>query len=140
MDRARRLCESRGGRPGRPSLIVLVCGTSSVDSPRVVTLGPVDKTNNKTRQNKNKIILPRSLAADGFQEYSELFVSVNVKNSNLGSRELCESGGGRPGLPSLMVLMVSVDVKQHRRQPRFRAEELCESRGGRPGLPVPGSP
>ena len=54
MDRARRLCESRGGRPGRPSLIVLVCGPSSVDSPRVVTLGPVDKTNNKTRQNKTK--------------------------------------------------------------------------------------
>ena len=26
---------------------------------------------------------------------------------------LCESRGGRPGLPVLMSLMVSVDVKQH---------------------------
>ena len=29
-----------------------------------------------------------------------------------GVQELCESRGGRPGLPSLIVLMVSVDVKQ----------------------------
>ena len=29
------------------------------------------------------------------------------------AQELCESGGGRPGLPSLTVLMVSVGVKQH---------------------------
>ena len=28
-------------------------------------------------------------------------------------QELCESGGGRPGLPVLMSLMVFVDVKQH---------------------------
>ena len=41
------------------------------------------------------------------------------------------------GSPSLIVLMVSVDVKQ------LRAQELrgvCESRGGHPGLPVPNSP
>ena len=44
-------------------------------------------------------------------------------------QELCESRGGRPGLPVLMNLtMVSVDVN--------RVQELCESRGGRPGLPV----
>ena len=29
-------------------------------------------------------------------------------------QELCESRGGRPGLPVLMNLTVSVDVKQHR--------------------------
>ena len=29
------------------------------------------------------------------------------------AQELCESRGGRPGLPSLISLMVSVDVKQH---------------------------
>ena len=29
------------------------------------------------------------------------------------AQELCESRGGRPGLPSLINLMVSVDVKQH---------------------------
>ena len=28
-------------------------------------------------------------------------------------QELCESRGGRPGLPVLMSLTVSVDVKQH---------------------------
>ena len=28
-------------------------------------------------------------------------------------QELCESGGGRPGLSVLMSLTVSVDVKQH---------------------------
>ena len=28
-------------------------------------------------------------------------------------QELCEGRGGRPGLPVLMSLMVSVDVKQH---------------------------
>ena len=29
------------------------------------------------------------------------------------AQEPCESRGGRPGLPSLISLMVSVDVKQH---------------------------
>ena len=29
------------------------------------------------------------------------------------AQELCESRGGRPGLQSLISLMVSVDVKQH---------------------------
>ena len=45
-------------------------------------------------------------------------------------QELCESRGGRPGLPVLISLMVSVDVKKN------RAQELGESRSGRPGLPV----
>ena len=43
--------------------------------------------------------------------------------------------------PSLIVLMVSVDVKQNQKKiNRAGAHELCESRGGRPGLPVPNSP
>ena len=29
------------------------------------------------------------------------------------TRELCESRGGRPRLPSIISLVVSVDVKQH---------------------------
>ena len=37
--------------------------------------------------------------------------------------------------PSLIVFMVSVDVKD-----KERAHELNERRGGRPGLPVPNSP
>ena len=45
------------------------------------------------------------------------------------------------GSPLLIVLMISVDVKQHlNRNVRFRAQELCESGGDRPGLPVPNSP
>ena len=39
------------------------------------------------------------------------------------------------GSPSLIVLMVSMDVKQHLK--KLRAQELCESQSGRPGLPVP---
>ena len=69
------------------------------------------------------------------------------------------------GSPSLIVLMVSVDVKQHCTRGQDRGQELsecrgallglpfiivrmisvdvkqpCESRGGRPGLPVHNSP
>ena len=46
------------------------------------------------------------------------------------------------GSLSLIVLMVSVDVKQHRTRTKLviRAQELCESRGGRPGIHVPHSP
>ena len=43
------------------------------------------------------------------------------------------------GSPSLIVRMVSVDVKQHWTG-IHRDQELCESLGGRPGLPVSGSP
>ena len=43
------------------------------------------------------------------------------------------------GSPSLISLMISVDVRQHRTDV-IRAQEPCESRGGRPGLPVPNKP
>ena len=42
------------------------------------------------------------------------------------------------GSPSLIVLVVSVDVKAILEE-NSRTKELCESRGGRPGLPVPNS-
>ena len=43
--------------------------------------------------------------------------------------------------PSLIALMVLVDVKQNlKKKSGARAQELCESRGGRPGLPAPSSP
>ena len=38
--------------------------------------------------------------------------NIGVKEVGIQS-ELCESRGGHPGLPVLMSLMVSVDVKQH---------------------------
>ena len=46
------------------------------------------------------------------------------------------------GSPSVITLMVFVDVKQPCTQPALptRAQELCESRGCRPGLPVPTTP
>ena len=49
-------------------------------------------------------------------------------------QDLRESRGGRPGLPILMSLVVSVHVKHHvYLQITLRVQELCESRGGRPG-------
>ena len=58
----------------------------------------------------------------------------------LRAQELCESPGGRPGLSvpnTVIVLPVSVDVKQHLKKKKkyHRAQELCESRGGRAGRP-----
>ena len=38
--------------------------------------------------------------------------------------------------PSLISLMVSVDVKHHVYNVSIRVQEMCESRGGRPGLSV----
>ena len=43
-------------------------------------------------------------------------VSVDVKQhfkTKVRAQELCESRGGRRGLPDLIVRTVSVDVKQH---------------------------
>ena len=55
------------------------------------------------------------------------------------AQELCESGGGRPGLP--------VPNKHYNRCGRkatlkrnYGALELCKSIGGRPWLSVPNSP
>ena len=44
------------------------------------------------------------------------------------------------GSPSLILLMVSVDVKAISNGKILRGQELRESRGGRSGLPVPNSP
>ena len=41
-----------------------------------------------------------------------------------------------PFSPSLISLMVSVDVKHHVYLRWIIVQELCECRGGRPGLPV----
>ena len=40
-------------------------------------------------------------------------VELNQRGITFRAQELCESGGGRPGLPSLIFRTVSVDVKQH---------------------------
>ena len=51
---------------------------------------------------------------------------AQVANDVLGEfrgQELCESGGGRPGLPSLISPAVSVDVKQHLTNGRIAVTE-----------------
>ena len=40
-------------------------------------------------------------------------VTAVISLTDIIVQELCESRGSRPGLPVLMSLMVSVDVKQH---------------------------
>ena len=52
------------------------------------------------------------------------------------AQELCESRGGRPGLP----VPNSPYGFCGRKATLNKVQELCESRGGRPGLPVPNSP
>ena len=59
----------------------------------------------------------------------------------LGVQELCESRGGRPGLPvpnspyGLCGRKAALNLEQS-----DRVQELCENRGGRPGFPIPSSP
>ena len=42
----------------------------------------------------------------------------------LRAQKLCESRGGRPGLPSVISLMVYVDVKQHSTNQSSRDQKL----------------
>ena len=44
---------------------------------------------------------------------STLYKKLQSLIYNPGAQELCERRGGRPHTMSLIVLMVSVDVKQH---------------------------
>ena len=50
-------------------------------------------------------------------------IKIKVDSSDSRAQELCETRGGRPGLPSLISLRV-VDVKQHSTNPdsRFATE------------------
>ena len=50
--------------------------------------------------------------SDGGQT-TALYKSSGKKQQHVRVQELCESRGGRPGLPVLTSLTVSVDVKQH---------------------------
>ena len=57
------------------------------------------------------------------------------------TQELCESRGGRPGLPvpnspyacGVCGRKATLNSNPH----KFRAQEMSENRGGCPGLPVP---
>ena len=53
------------------------------------------------------------------------------------AQELCESRGGRPGLP---VPNSPYGLCGRKATLKNRAQELCKSRGGRPRRPVPNKP
>ena len=46
-------------------------------------------------------------------EHSAGTYRVKIHTPSLRVQELCDNRGGRPGLTSLISLMVSVEVKQH---------------------------
>ena len=48
----------------------------------------------------------------------------------MGTQELSESRGERPGLPSLIILTVSVDVNQHSTRRLREDKKVCAGRGG----------
>ena len=60
------------------------------------------------------------------------------------AQELCESRGGRPGLPvpnkEAYDFCIRTATLQQQHLLLFSAQELCESRSSRPGLPVPDKP
>ena len=63
------------------------------------------------------------------------YYSVPAKVS-VGAQELCESRGAVLGPPSLTVLMVSVDAKQHCKKKRFLSVQIIyetENRNQRDG-------
>ena len=55
------------------------------------------------------------------------------------AQEVCESRGGRPGLP-VASSPYGLCGRKATLNYEFRAQELCENRGGRPRLPVANSP
>ena len=62
-------------------------------------------------------------------------------NLNRKAQELCESRGGRPGLPPVPDSSYGLcGRKASLNLLSIRVQELCQSRSGRPGLPVPNSP
>ena len=58
------------------------------------------------------------------------------------NQELCQSGGGHPGLlvPNKPGGCCGRKAKLKPIRLGLRPQELCESRGGHPGLPVPNRP
>ena len=72
----------------------------------------------------------------GRESVKQLSTKVQLNSVNQVSelaQELCESRGGRPGLPSLISLRFLWPYSNT--ETKNRAQELCESRGDRAGLP-----
>ena len=87
------------------------------------------------KQNRFLLML-RQPGTSGLDYLKKLVFSKQVR-----AQGLCESRGGRPGLPvpnspyGLCGRKATLNLKFV----DFSAQELCESRGGRPGLHVPNS-
>ena len=67
---------------------------------------------------------------------------MNVKQVfySVTAQELCNSRGGRPGLPAPNSPYCLCGRKATLNYIYDRAQELCESRSSRPGIPVRNSP
>ena len=72
------------------------------------------------------------------EELDVLILLLIVRHDR--AHELCESRGGRPGLPVPNSHYALCGCKATLNLQHDRAQELGESRGGRPGLPVPNIP
>ena len=59
------------------------------------------------------LLSSQELKAPTHEQFWPYGPSTEQDRSTFRVQELCESGGGRPGLCVLMSLTVSVDVKQH---------------------------
>ena len=95
--RAQDLCERRGGRPGLPvpNSAYGLCGRKA--------------TSKKEDQTELRICVKVEVNFLGSPSLMVRTDSVDVKQHNTPrAQELCESGGGRPGLSVIIVRTVSV--------------------------------
>ena len=118
------MCESLGGRPELPvpNNPYSFCGRQTIFEDKFLELC-------ESRGGRPRLpVLNKPYGFCGrraiFEDKEELRSCVKVEVAVLGS-------------PSIINLMVSVDVKQYL---KIRVRGLCESRGGRPGLPVLNKP
>ena len=123
--------ECRGGRPGLPvpnSLYGLCRCKATVNEPRIQSSGAV-------WMSRWPSWAPVPNSHYGLSGCKATLNEPRIQSSGAVWMSRWPSWGS----PSLIVIMVSLDVKQHWTNPEYGVLELCECRGGRPGLPVPNS-
>ena len=119
--RAQELCESRGGRPGFPSLISLMVpvGRKATLHHHRRVLFPQRPCCSTRSSFSFRCCLDTNASDSGESLIHCFLVGVNksyvIATSDISDRvqELYESRGGRPGLSVLTSLLVAVDVKQY---------------------------